>query len=62
LQGAYLAGDRHRLSTIEKADEILVIDEGHIVERGNHAALMEQRGTYAQLRAIQFGHAQGKKG
>ncbi|MDX7797876.1 lipid A ABC transporter ATP-binding protein/permease MsbA [Aeromonas caviae] len=47
----------HRLSTIEKADEILVIDEGHIVERGNHAALMAQQGTYAQLRAIQFGHA-----
>ncbi len=50
----------HRLSTIEKADEILVIDEGHIVERGNHAALMEQRGTYAQLRAIQFGNAGNK--
>ncbi|WP_324031636.1 lipid A ABC transporter ATP-binding protein/permease MsbA [Aeromonas caviae] len=47
----------HRLSTIEKADEILVIDEGHIVERGNHAALMAQQGTYAQLRAIQFGNA-----
>lgn len=47
----------HRLSTIEKADEILVIDEGHIVERGNHAALMARQGTYAQLRAIQFGHA-----
>ena len=50
----------HRLSTIEKADEILVIDEGHIVERGNHEALMEQRGTYAQLRAIQFGNAGSK--
>ncbi|MBP0601961.1 lipid A ABC transporter ATP-binding protein/permease MsbA [Aeromonas sanarellii] len=47
----------HRLSTIEKADEILVIDEGHIVERGNHQALMARQGTYAQLRAIQFGHA-----
>ena len=46
----------HRLSTIEKADEILVIDEGHIVERGNHDALMAQQGTYAQLRAIQFGN------
>ncbi|MGL5948779.1 MAG: lipid A ABC transporter ATP-binding protein/permease MsbA [Aeromonas sp.] len=45
----------HRLSTIEKADEILVIDEGRIVERGNHAALMAHGGTYAQLRAIQFG-------
>ncbi len=50
----------HRLSTIEKADEILVIDEGHIVERGNHEALMEQRGTYAQLRSIQFGNAGSK--
>lgn len=50
----------HRLSTIEKADEILVIDEGHIVERGNHEALMEQCGTYAQLRAIQFGNAGSK--
>ncbi|MDO2948481.1 lipid A ABC transporter ATP-binding protein/permease MsbA [Aeromonas simiae] len=45
----------HRLSTIEKADEILVIDEGRIVERGNHAELMARQGTYAQLRAIQFG-------
>jgi subfamily B ATP-binding cassette protein MsbA len=53
----------HRLSTIEKADEILVIDEGHIVERGNHAALMAQQGTYAQLRAIQFGNVSvGNKG
>lgn len=33
-----------------------VIDEGHIVERGNHDALMAQQGTYAQLRAIQFGN------
>ncbi|MGL5976321.1 MAG: ATP-binding cassette domain-containing protein, partial [Aeromonas sobria] len=47
----------HRLSTIEKADEILVIDEGHIVERGNHETLMAMQGTYAQLRAIQFGSA-----
>ncbi|BCR28595.1 lipid A export ATP-binding/permease protein MsbA [Aeromonas caviae] len=53
----------HRLSTIEKADEILVIDEGHIVERGNHQTLMDMHGTYAQLRAIQFGNtATGNKG
>ncbi|WP_368181271.1 lipid A ABC transporter ATP-binding protein/permease MsbA [Aeromonas sp. R7-5] len=53
----------HRLSTIEKADEILVIDEGHIVERGNHQTLMDMHGTYAQLRAIQFGNtATGSKG
>ncbi|WP_323912181.1 lipid A ABC transporter ATP-binding protein/permease MsbA [Aeromonas caviae] len=53
----------HRLSTIEKADEILVIDEGHIAERGNHQTLMDMHGTYAQLRAIQFGNtATGNKG
>eukprot|EP00095_Tigriopus_kingsejongensis_P009138 snap_masked-scaffold501_size154777-processed-gene-0.3 protein:Tk09138 transcript:snap_masked-scaffold501_size154777-processed-gene-0.3-mRNA-1 annotation:"lipid transporter atp-binding permease" len=45
----------HRLSTIEKADEILVVDEGDIVERGNHTALMEKDGAYAQLYRIQFG-------
>ncbi|MEZ8143526.1 lipid ABC transporter permease/ATP-binding protein [Enterovibrio norvegicus FF-33] len=45
----------HRLSTIENADEILVVDEGEIVERGNHTALMEKDGAYAQLYRIQFG-------
>ncbi|EOD54445.1 lipid A export ATP-binding/permease protein, partial [Aeromonas molluscorum 848] len=43
--------------------EILVIDEGRIVERGNHEALMAHGGTYAQLRAIQFGDMSvGNKG
>ncbi|RTZ16541.1 lipid A ABC transporter ATP-binding protein/permease MsbA [Vibrio aquaticus] len=45
----------HRLSTIENADEILVVDEGEIVERGNHSELIEQDGAYAQLHRIQFG-------
>ena len=45
----------HRLSTIESADEILVIDEGRVVERGSHAELMAQQGVYAQLRSIQYG-------
>ncbi|MGO4998594.1 lipid A ABC transporter ATP-binding protein/permease MsbA [Oceanisphaera sp. W20_SRM_FM3] len=45
----------HRLSTIESADEILVIDEGRVVERGSHTELMAQQGVYAQLRSIQYG-------
>jgi subfamily B ATP-binding cassette protein MsbA len=45
----------HRLSTIEKADEILVIDEGRIVERGEHVALLDEQGVYAQLYRLQFG-------
>jgi len=39
----------HRLSTIEKADLVLVLDQGHITERGNHAELLAQNGTYAHL-------------
>lgn len=39
----------HRLSTIRKADEIIVMDKGQIIERGNHAALLQQRGEYYKL-------------
>ncbi|ARC91803.1 lipid ABC transporter permease/ATP-binding protein [Vibrio coralliilyticus] len=45
----------HRLSTIESADEILVVDEGEIVERGDHSTLIEKDGAYAQLHRVQFG-------
>ncbi|MEK9497601.1 lipid A ABC transporter ATP-binding protein/permease MsbA [Photorhabdus sp. P32] len=45
----------HRLSTIENADEILVIEDGHIVERGNHLSLLERNGVYSQLHRMQFG-------
>ncbi len=44
----------HRLSTIEKSDVILVMEQGCIVERGNHADLLAQNGTYARLHAMQF--------
>ena len=43
----------HRLSTIMSADEILVMDGGRIVERGSHAALLDARGRYAQMWALQ---------
>lgn len=39
----------HRLSTIENADEILVIDNGHIIEQGKHSALLEKKGIYFNL-------------
>jgi len=44
----------HRLSTIEAADLILVMDQGHIVERGSHDQLIAQNGYYARLHARQF--------
>ncbi len=44
----------HRLSTILAADVILVVDGGQIVERGNHAELLEQDGLYARLYRTQF--------
>mgnify|MGYP000925444806 CR=1 FL=1 len=44
----------HRLATVQRADEILVIDHGQIVERGTHEQLMEKGGVYAHLYETQF--------
>lgn len=47
----------HRLSTIKEADVILVMKDGHVIERGNHASLLEENGFYAKLYYSQFGGA-----
>jgi ATP-binding cassette subfamily B protein len=44
----------HRLATVLKADRILVMDEGRIVEEGTHASLLRQGGLYARLAELQF--------
>jgi len=44
----------HRLSTVEKADRIIVLDAGRIVESGNHAQLLAKNGHYAALYRMQF--------
>ena len=46
----------HRLSTIQEADLILVMRDGHIVEQGDHETLLEKNGFYAQLYKSQFAH------
>ena len=47
----------HRLSTIEHAEHVLVLSQGEIIERGTHAALLSQEGTYAKLYRNQFAEA-----
>ena len=44
----------HRLSTVEKADRILVMEGGQIVEQGSHTELLSNNGRYAQLYKNQF--------
>ena len=39
----------HRLSTVRNADEIIVLEKGRILERGNHDALIAKKGRYYQL-------------
>lgn len=60
---AHLIPDRttlviaHRLSTVEHADQILVLDDGRLVEQGTHAELLARGGVYAHLHAMQFREA-----
>ena len=44
----------HRLSTIQHADNIILLSQGVIVEQGNHQELLRQKGRYHQLYMLQF--------
>lgn len=50
----------HRLSTVRRADKIVVMDRGRVVEQGTHDELLAHSGAYARLYAIQFGQDDGE--
>ena len=54
MQGRTTLIVAHRLATILKADRILVMDKGHIVEEGTHKTLVKKGGVYARLAKLQF--------
>ena len=54
LEGRTAIVIAHRLSTVRAADQLLVIDDGRVVESGTHAELLEQRGLYSDLYETQF--------
>ncbi len=58
LQGRTSLVIAHRLSTILEADQILVVQDGRIVDRGTHAELIERQGLYADLYRRQFADAE----
>jgi ATP-binding cassette subfamily B protein len=51
----------HRLATVQKADRILVMDKGRIVEAGTHRELISKGGLYSRLAELQFGTSSAKK-
>jgi subfamily B ATP-binding cassette protein MsbA len=54
MQGRTTLVIAHRLSTVEGADRIIVLDQGSIVEIGNHQELLARGGLYASLHGMQF--------
>ncbi|MDG1258372.1 MAG: ABC transporter ATP-binding protein, partial [Paracoccaceae bacterium] len=55
MQGKTVLAIAHRLSTLSKMDRIIVMDQGHIVETGSHADLLEKGGLYCRYWKRQSG-------
>jgi ATP-binding cassette subfamily B multidrug efflux pump len=55
MEGRTVIAIAHRLSTIARMDRLAIIDAGHIVEQGTHAALLARQGVYAALWQRQSG-------
>jgi ATP-binding cassette subfamily B protein len=62
LQGRSALVVAHRLSTIRRADEILVLHHGQVRERGSHAELLKEGGLYAKLHELQFSAPSEREG
>jgi subfamily B ATP-binding cassette protein MsbA len=54
MQGRTTLVIAHRLSTVQNADKIVVMDQGVVVEQGSHQELLAQGGAYASLYQMQF--------
>ena len=61
IQGRTTIIIAHRLSTVQKADEIIVLDKKKIVEQGSHQELLKEKGIYYSLHQIQSGHMETLK-
>ena len=54
LRGRTVIVIAHRLSTVQRADQILVMERGRVVERGTHASLLAESGMYRRLYELQL--------
>jgi ATP-binding cassette subfamily B protein len=60
IQGRTTIAIAHRLSTLRRADQLVIVERGRIVEVGPHSQLLERQGTYARLYRAQFEMNQGR--